>query len=81
MLVADPPTVVNTTFTAPAEPDGVTTVTDVSLTLVNEVPAVPPNVTLVVPVKLVPVIVTVVEPAVGPLDGNTLEIVGAATNV
>ena len=81
MLVAEPPTVVNTTFTAPAVFAGVTTVTDVSLTLVNEVPAVPPNVTLVVPDKFRPVIVTVVEPAVGPDDGDTLEIVGAATNV
>ena len=79
MLVAEPPTVVNTTFTAPAEPDGVTTVTDVALTLVNEVPAVPPNVIPVVPDKLVPVIVTVVEPAVGPDVGDNDVIVGAAT--
>ena len=53
--------------------------TDVAFTLVRVVPAVPPNVTLVVADKLVPVIVTVVEPAVGPDDGETLEIVGAAT--
>ena len=53
--------------------------TEVALTLVIEVPAVPPNVTDDVPVKFVPVIVTVVEPAVGPLSGETLEIVGAST--
>ena len=64
---------------APAVPDGVTTVTDVALTLVSDVPALPPNVTPVVAVRLVPVIVTVVEPASGPLDGDTELIVGAAT--
>ena len=79
MLVAEPPAVVKTTSTAPAVLAGVTTVTDVALTLVSVVPAVPPKVTPVVAVKLVPVIVTVVEPAVGPLDGDTELIVGAAT--
>ena len=66
-------------MTAPAALAGVTTVTDVALTFEIEVPAVPPNVTDEVPVKFVPVIVTVVEPAVGPEEGDTLEIVGAAT--
>ena len=70
---------VNTTFTAPTVLTGVTTVTDVALTLVIDVPEVPPKVTPVVAVKLVPVIVTVVPPAVGPLTGDTEEIVGAAT--
>ena len=78
VLVTEPPDVVNTTLTAPAVPDGATTVTEVALTLVNDVPAVPPNVTLVVAVKLVPVIVTVVPPAIGPLDGAISLIVGAA---
>ena len=77
--MTEPPTVVNTTFTAPAALAGVTTVTDVALTFVIVVPAVPPNVTAEVPDKFVPVIVTVVEPAVGPDDGNTEVIVGAAT--
>ena len=79
MLVAEPPAVVNTTSTAPAALAGVTTVTDVALILVSDVPAVPPKVTLVVADKFVPVIVTVVDPAVGPLTGDTEVIVGAAT--
>ena len=79
MLVAEPPGVANTTLTAPAVLAGVTTVTDVALTLVRVVPAVPPKVTLVVADKFVPVIVTVVDPAVGPLTGDSDVIVGAAT--
>ena len=70
---------VNTTSTAPAALAGVTTVTDVALTFVIVGPTVPPKVTLVVADKFVPVIVTVVDPAVGPLDGDTDAIVGAAT--
>ena len=79
--MTDPPAVVNTTSTAPAALAGVTTVTEVALTFVSEVPAVPPNVTLVVPTKFVPVIVTVVEPAVGPETGESDVIVGAAIYV
>ena len=79
VAVADPPAVVKTTSTAPANLAGVTTVTDVALTFVNDVPAVPPKVTPVVAVKLVPVIVTVVPPAVGPDTGDNDVIVGAAT--
>ena len=83
VAVTAPPDPVSTTFNAPAAFAGVTTVTDVSLTLVIVVPAVPLNVTADVPVKLVPVIVTVVPPAVGPeanpVADNTDEIVGAAT--
>ena len=41
--------------------------------------AVPPNVTAVAPVKLVPVMVTDVPPAAGPEFGLTLVTVGAAT--
>ena len=85
MLVTCPPEPVRTTFNAPAVLAGVTTVTEVALTLVIEVPAVAPNVTDVVPSKLVPVIVTVVPPAVGPeanpAADNTDEIVGVPTNV
>ena len=58
---------------------------DVALELTIELPELPPKLTAVVPVKLVPVIVTVVPPAVGPdanpLGANTDVIVGAATNV
>lgn len=78
VLVAWPPIVVSTTFTAPAEWAGVTTVTELALTFVSDVPAVPPNVTAVVFAKLVPVIVTVVLPVDGPLTGDTVVIVGAA---
>lgn len=78
VLVAEPPTVVSTTFTAPAACAGVTTVTDVPLTFVSDVPAVPPKVTLVVPARFAPVIVTVVEPATGPFDCERVVIVGAA---
>ena len=62
-------------FTVP-EPAGVVTVITVLLSAVIE-PAVPPKLTLVAPDRLVPVIVTVVPPASGPLVGETLEIVGA----
>ena len=78
-LVTAPPEPVNTTFTAPAALAGVTTVIDVALVLTIDVPAVPPKFTADVPVKLVPAIVTVVLPAVGPDDGVIDEIVGAAT--
>ena len=83
MLVTEPPEPVNTTFTAPAVLAGVTTVTEVALELTIDVPAVPPKFTAEVPVKLVPVIVTVVLPAVGPeanpVPDNTEVIVGAST--
>ena len=83
MLVTLPPDVVNTTFSAPAALAGVTTVIEVALVLTIDVPAVPPNVTADVPVKLVPVIVTVVPPAVGPeanpVADNTDVIVGGTT--
>ena len=85
VAVTGPPAVVNTTSTAPAILAGVTTVTDVALTFVIVVPAVPPKVTAEVPDKFVPVIVTVVPPAVGPeanpVPDNTEIIVGASTNV
>lgn len=71
---------VNTTSNWPATCAGVATITDVLVT-VPKVPAVPPNVTAVVPVKLVPVIVKVVDPAAGPLICERLVIVGAATYV
>jgi hypothetical protein len=83
VLVTAPPAPVNTTSTAPAALAGVTTVIDVALELTIDVPAVPPKVTDDVPVRLVPVIVTVVPPAVGPeanpVPDNTDVIVGAET--
>ena len=76
--MAVPPTVVTTTFCVPAVPIGVVAVITVAL-LVNTVALTPPTVTLLALVKLVPVIVIVVPPAAGPLDGLTLATVGAAT--
>ena len=72
-----PPGVVTVTSTAPALPAGDVAVIDVALLTVNEVAAVAPNFTAVAPVKLVPVMVTLVPPAVGPLVGLTPVTVGA----
>ncbi len=64
---------------APAAPAGVSAVIEVASTTTTLVAATPPIVTLLAPVKLVPVMVIVVPPAIGPDDGLTLVIVGAAT--
>ncbi len=48
----------------------------VLLTIIREVAAIPPNVTKVAPVKFVPVIVTLVPPAVLPVNGEILVIAG-----
>ena len=55
--VAVPPGVV--TLTVPEVPFATTAVMLVALTILNEVAAMPPKLTVVAPVKLVPVIVTV----------------------
>jgi hypothetical protein len=73
---AVPPGVVTDTVFAPAVPAGVTAVTVVELTTDTLVAALPPTVTLDVPVRLVPVIVIAVPPAVGPTFGVTDEIEG-----
>lgn len=62
----------------PAVPIGVNAVTEVALTTTTLVAAVPPIVTLLVPVKFVPEIVMVVAPPVGPDAGVTVPIVGSA---
>jgi hypothetical protein len=64
------------TSTAPAEPAGVVAVIEVDDTNVTFVAATPPTVTPKSPpeVKLVPVIVIAVPPAVVPEDGETPEI-------
>ena len=49
---------------------------EVVLTTTRLVAATPPTVTLVAPVKSLPVIVIAVPPAVGPTFGATTEIVG-----
>ena len=74
--ITGPPAVVTTTFCAP-DPAGVVAVITVAL-LVTTVALTPPTVTVAL-AKLVPVIVIVVPPTAGPLDGLTLATVGAAT--
>jgi hypothetical protein len=70
-----PPGVVTVTSTVPA-PAGEVAVICVALFIVNVVAAVAPNFTAVAPVKFVPVMVTLVPPAVGPLVGFTDVTVG-----
>ncbi len=79
--VADVPAgVVTVTSTVPV-PAGLSAVIVVSLTTVRFVAGVVPKSTAVAPVKLVPVIVTRVPPAVGPLVGLTPVTVGATAAV
>jgi hypothetical protein len=79
--VADVPAgVVTVTPTAPV-PEGLSAVIVVSLTTVTFVAAVVPKSTAVAPVKLVPVIVTRVPPAAGPLVGLSPVTAGAAATV
>jgi hypothetical protein len=68
---------VTVTVTAPALPAGVVAVMDVPLTTTTLVAAAVPNVTVAPATKFVPVMVTAVPPAVGPLFGLTLVTVGA----
>ena len=65
----------------PAAPAGVTAVIEFALTTLKLVTAVPPTVTLVVPVKLVPLIVIDVPPATGPYCGLTPVIVANIVSV
>ena len=74
--VAVPPAVVTATLFAPAVPAGVTAVTLVAETTTTLVAATPPTVTLLAPVRFVPVIVIAVPPIVEPLVGLTDVIVG-----
>ena len=76
-----PPVVVTVMSTVPAEPLGEVAVIWVALLTVKPVALVAPNLTAVAPERLVPVITTDVLPAVGPLVGLMLEMVGAATKV
>jgi hypothetical protein len=69
------------TVTAPAAWAGVVAVMVVLFTTVTPVAAVPPNVTVAPAAKFVPVIVTAVPPAGGPLLGLTLVTVGTTTYV
>ena len=71
-----PPGVVTRTSTAPAACAGVVAVIWVAEFTVYDVAAVPPNVTEVAPVRSVPVIVTIVPPAVVPEEGLMVDSVG-----
>ena len=77
-----PPTVATVMLTTPAEPGGETAVIWVAEFTVYEVALLVPNFTALAPVasiKLVPVMVMDVPPAVGPLAGVMALTVGAAT--
>ena len=78
VLVTVPLIVFTTTSFKPAVPVGVTAVicdSNLLVMLANE----PPTSTLVAPSKLVPVMVIVVAPVVGPVTGLTSEMVGVGT--
>jgi len=79
VVVAVPPGVVTATLLARAVLAGVLAVTEVVDTTTIFVAAMPPTVTLVVPVKLVPVMVIEVPPNVVPDVGETLVMVGTGT--
>ena len=73
---AVPPGVLSDTVAAPAAPADVTAVTVVAFTTAMLVAATPPIVTLVVPVRFVPVIVIGVPPTERPLFGETCAMFG-----
>jgi hypothetical protein len=78
-VVALAPPAVVTVICAVPVPAGEVAVIEVAEFTVKLAAAVAPNRTAVAPVKLVPVMVIVVPPAVGPLVGLTPVTVGAAT--
>ena len=75
--VADVPPVVVTVMSTVEVPAGAVAVIWVAEVTVKLVAAVAPNVTAVAPVRLVPVIVTLVPPEGDPLLGETEETTGA----
>jgi uncharacterized membrane protein len=77
-FVPVPPAATTETVTEPGVPEGSFTVNLVGV-LVVMVAVLVPNLTDVAVVKFEPVIVIVVPPAWGPLEGETLETTGAAT--
>src|SRR5438445_6628508 len=70
-----PPAVVTVTSTVPT-PVGEVAVIWVALSTVKEPAALLPNLTAVAPEKLVPVMVTLLPPYIGPVFGLTLATVG-----
>ena len=79
MALLVPLGVVTNTLAGPALPAGVVAVSEVELTTVTAVAAVPPIVTAVAPVKSVPVMVTDCPPVSGPDDGLMDVTVGATS--
>ena len=77
LVVLVPPLFVTVRSTTPAEPAGDVAMIDAALLTVKLVALVAPNLTAVAPVKLVPVMATVVPPAVVPEVGDTFVTVGA----
>jgi hypothetical protein len=78
-VVLGPPPVITITPTAPTVARaGVIHVIVVLFTMLREVAAIPPNVTEVAPVKEVPVMVTLVPPAVLPVNCEIPVIFGGA---
>jgi hypothetical protein len=72
LVAVVPDGVTTVTSTVPAGSAGETIVIDVAELTTRPVPGVAPKLTAVAPVKLVPVTVTVVPPAIGPAEGLTL---------
>ncbi len=79
--VAVPRGVVTETVTEPAAWDLVVAVILVKLVTVNDVAGVVPNLTAEAPIRLVPVMVTLVPPVVGPVVGVSWVITGDPSNV
>jgi hypothetical protein len=77
-VVFDPPGEVTTTLLTPGVPAGIIQVMRVALSTKTLVADVPPIVTPVAPARFVPVIVTLVPPAIRPLVGETAVTTGAA---
>ena len=75
-VLLGPPPAVTIMSTAPALLTGVLQVIVVSLTTIILAATFPPHVTVLAPVKSVPVIVTIVPPALVPDDGEILLITG-----
>jgi hypothetical protein len=79
LVIADvPPGPVTVTLTVPAACAGEVAVIDVALLTTKLVAAVEPKWTAVAPLKLVPVMVTLVPPLTGPTFGLTAVTVGFA---
>jgi hypothetical protein len=81
LVALAPPGVATVISTVPAAAAGAVAVMEVALLTVKAVAFLVPNSTAVAPVKLVPVMVTLVPPASGPAVGATLVTVGVAAYV